>query len=69
MQVCGLTEFYPIHSNFIIVGGGMARISAAHQLSTVHNISDFRILEAKNRIGGRMREQEVTLMNGKYIVI
>lgn len=37
----------------IIIGGGMAGLSAANHLAK-NGIDDFRILEARNRLGGRI---------------
>lgn len=37
----------------IIIGGGMAGLSAANHLEK-HGLHDFRILEARNRLGGRI---------------
>lgn len=37
----------------IIIGGGMAGLSAANHLAK-NGIDDFRILEARSRLGGRI---------------
>lgn len=37
----------------IIIGGGMAGLSAANHLEK-NGFHDFRILEARNRLGGRI---------------
>lgn len=39
--------------NVIIIGAGMAGLSAANHLLK-NGLTDFRILEARNRIGGRI---------------
>lgn len=44
----------------IIVGGGMAGLSAATLLSK-NKMTDFKLLEARNRIGGRI----VSIEKGK----
>lgn len=45
----------------IIIGAGMAGLSAANHLAK-HNCLDFKILEARTRIGGRI----VAINTGKY---
>lgn len=42
----------------LILGGGMAGVSAANKLSEL-GITDFLILEAQDRLGGRMRREEL----------
>lgn len=37
----------------LIIGGGMAGLSAGNHLMQ-NGLSDFKILEARNRIGGRI---------------
>lgn len=43
----------PNYSKVIIVGAGMAGLSAGFHL-TKNNFTDFKILEARGRIGGRI---------------
>ena len=42
----------------LILGGGMAGVSAANRLAEL-GITDFIILEAQDRLGGRMRTEEL----------
>ena len=37
----------------LIIGGGMAGLSAASHL-VKNGVTDFKVLEARNRIGGRI---------------
>jgi hypothetical protein len=41
------------YSRFLIIGGGIAGLSAASHLAQ-NGITDFKLLEARNRIGGRI---------------
>ncbi|KAL1509472.1 hypothetical protein ABEB36_004198 [Hypothenemus hampei] len=41
------------YSKVLIIGAGMAGLSAAYHL-TKNNFTDFKLLEARNRIGGRI---------------
>ena len=41
------------HHKIVIIGAGMAGLSAANHLLK-NNINDFIILEARNRVGGRI---------------
>lgn len=41
------------HYKVIIVGAGVAGLTAANHLIS-NGISDFKILEARNRVGGRI---------------
>lgn len=41
------------HHKVIIIGGGVAGLSAANNL-TSNGITDYKLLEARNRIGGRI---------------
>lgn len=43
----------PIKCKVIIIGAGMAGLSAANHLIK-NGISNFKILEARNRVGGRI---------------
>lgn len=46
----------PVSTNYakvIIVGAGMAGLSAAYHL-TKNNFTDFKVLEARGRLGGRI---------------
>lgn len=48
----------PVSPNFtkvLIVGAGMAGLSAAYHL-TKNNFTDFKVLEARGRIGGRIAQ-------------
>lgn len=47
------TEKQSKHVEIVIIGGGMAGLAAAKQLLNSGR-SDFLILEARNRIGGRI---------------
>lgn len=49
---------------FIIIGAGMAGLSAANHLIQ-NGMEDFIVLEARKRIGGRI----VSIQIGKWIVI
>ncbi len=40
-------------SRFLILGGGLAGLSAASYLAK-QGVKDFRLLEARNRLGGRV---------------
>lgn len=51
------------NTKVIILGGGVAGIAAAKQL-TEHGIYDFLIIEGESRVGGRMKETE---LNGTVI--
>ncbi|KAL3287706.1 hypothetical protein HHI36_002170 [Cryptolaemus montrouzieri] len=50
---CFLFIRYGTGEKIIIIGAGSSGIAAASKLLS-HNISDFRILEAEDRIGGRI---------------
>lgn len=47
------------NNQVIIIGGGMAGLSAANHLAK-NGIDDFRILEARNRLGGRIISIDIT---------
>ena len=50
------TEEVTLDAEVLILGAGMSGISAAHTLSQ-NNISNFIILEAEGRIGGRVKSE------------
>lgn len=52
----------PKKCKIIIIGAGMAGLSAANHL-TKNGLSDFVVLEARNRIGGRI----VSIKMGKKL--
>ncbi len=47
------------NAQVLILGGGMTGVSAANKLTEL-GITDFVILEAQDRLGGRMRTAEIT---------
>ena len=49
------------YHQFIIIGGGIAGLSAASHLAK-NGFKDFRLLEARNRLGGRI----ATMQIGKF---
>ncbi|GFZ21678.1 polyamine oxidase 1 [Actinidia rufa] len=48
----------PVRSTVIIVGAGVSGISAAKVLAE-NGVDDIVILEASNRIGGRIRKEGI----------
>lgn len=57
----------------IIIGAGMAGLSAAYHL-TKNDCKDFKILEARNRIGGRIISidigaHNVSIYYSTYIIL
>jgi len=44
----------------IIIGAGIAGLAAATHLSQ-HNMNDFIVLEAQNRIGGRICSSKISM--------
>ena len=46
-------EYSDEYSRFLIIGGGIAGLSAASHLAN-NGIHDFKLLEARNRLGGRI---------------
>eukprot|EP00494_Astrolonche_serrata_P028925 UN29192 len=57
-----------IETEVIIVGGGMAGVTAGYTLSE-HDMNDFILLEAQDKLGGRMDSLEITLQDGSTLVI
>jgi heterodisulfide reductase subunit A-like polyferredoxin len=53
-------EFSEDYSRFLIIGGGISGLSAASHLAQ-NGIHDFKLLEARNRLGGRI----ITVQIGK----
>jgi predicted NAD/FAD-binding protein len=53
-------EYSDEYSRFLIIGGGIAGLSAASHLAN-NGIHDFKLLEARNRLGGRI----ITVQIGK----
>lgn len=49
----------------IIIGSGIAGLAAATHLSQ-HDMNDFIILEAQNRIGGRICSTEISMKIYSY---
>lgn len=46
----------------IIIGAGIAGLAAATHLSQ-HDMNDYIVLEAQNRIGGRICSTEISIVN------
>ena len=46
-------EFADNYSKYIILGGGISGLSAASHL-VQKGVTDFKLLEARNRLGGRV---------------
>ena len=46
------------YHQFIIIGGGIAGLSAASHLAK-NGFKDFRLLEARNRLGGRIATMQI----------
>lgn len=55
-------EYAENYSKYIVLGGGIAGLSAASHLAK-NNIHDFKLLEARNRLGGRI----ITVHIGKSL--
>ena len=53
-------EFSEDYSKFMIIGGGISGLSAASHLAQ-NGSHDFKLLEARNRLGGRI----ITVQIGK----
>lgn len=47
-----------LDADVLILGGGMAGVSAANRLNEL-GVADFILLEAQDRLGGRMRTEEI----------
>ena len=46
------------YHQFIIIGGGIAGLSAASHLAK-NGFKDFKLLEARNRLGGRIATMQI----------
>ena len=46
------------YSQFIVIGGGISGLSAASHLSK-NGFNDFKLLEARNRLGGRIATMQM----------
>ena len=46
------------YSQFIVIGGGISGLSAASHLSK-NGFNDFKLLEARNRLGGRIATMQL----------
>lgn len=46
------------HYKVVIIGSGVSGLKAGHILKHEHNIDDFKIFEARDRIGGRLKVSE-----------
>ena len=46
------------YHQFLIIGGGIAGLSAASHLAR-NGFRDFRLLEARNRLGGRIATMQM----------
>jgi monoamine oxidase len=55
-------EFSDDYSRFLIVGGGISGLAAASHLAQ-NGVNDFKLLEARNRLGGRI----ITVQIGKAV--
>jgi len=51
-------ETFENYTRFLIIGGGIAGLSAASHL-TKNGISDYKLLEARNRLGGRIATMQI----------
>jgi len=57
-------EFSEEYSRYLIIGGGISGLSAASHLAQ-NGIHDFKLLEARNRLGGRI----ITVQIGKVVTV
>lgn len=48
----------------VVIGGGISGLSAAHHLVTSGGIRDVVVLEAKDRIGGRIHTERLSNRSG-----
>ena len=46
------------YHQFIVIGGGISGLSAASHLSK-NGFNDFKLLEARNRLGGRVATMQI----------
>ena len=46
-------EYAENYSRFLVIGGGVSGLSAALHLSG-QGVTDYKLLEARNRLGGRV---------------
>ena len=46
------------YHKFLIIGGGISGLSAASHLAK-NGFKDFRLLEARNRLGGRIATMQI----------
>ncbi|GLV31115.1 uncharacterized protein CBL_12189 [Carabus blaptoides fortunei] len=56
------------YSKVLIIGAGMAGLSAANHL-VKNGFKDFKILEARNRIGGRIVNIDIAMANGLIDIV
>ena len=57
-------EFSEEYSRYLIIGGGISGLSAASHLAQ-NGIHDFKLLEARNRLGGRI----ITVQIGNVVIL
>lgn len=53
----------------IVLGGGIAGISAARTLILSHNISNILLLEARSELGGRAHTEYLTNADGEQVTV
>ena len=54
----GSSGGYENYTKFLILGGGISGLSAASTFSK-HNNNDYKLLEARNRLGGRIATMQI----------
>lgn len=55
-----------ISTKVLILGGGMAGVSAAHSLVFGSNITDFLVVEARDELGGRVKQGHIGGLNVEF---
>ncbi|KAG0642597.1 hypothetical protein HOY80DRAFT_1036181 [Tuber brumale] len=53
--ICSADDSKVIHTKVLILGGGMAGVTAARTLAQDLNVTDFLIVEARGELGGRVQ--------------
>ena len=51
-------EFQDNFTRFLVVGGGISGISAASHFAR-NGVNEFKLLEARNRLGGRVMTAQI----------